>query len=247
MSLTLEPPATERSTRCDPRVEKWACRTPLQWALCLIAGLLFVKTLVLILAEYHFYFPPDFDAVFLLGREHSFHGLYRLAFYAHILASPVALVSGALLMMSGWGEWAWFPHRRVGQLQISLILLLVCPSGLVMATQAMSGPMAGGGFSCLALGTGVSAAASWYFAARGQWMRHRRWTVRCFLLLCAPLVFRVLGGVFMVLEIETPTAYTMNAWVCWLVPLGILEFVSSGVGSTLRTKGSICWGRGTVP
>ncbi|MDA8743964.1 hypothetical protein N9N28_04950 [Rubripirellula amarantea] len=42
-----------------------------------------------------------FSSAFLTGRESTFYGLYELAFYAHIISSPVALVLAGGLVVSG--------------------------------------------------------------------------------------------------------------------------------------------------
>jgi len=44
----------------------------LKWA----AVLLIVKVLLSILSNYPDYFPPNFQAVFLIGRENNFYGTY---------------------------------------------------------------------------------------------------------------------------------------------------------------------------
>ena len=66
------------------------------WATFALSG----KILASILTEYVNYFPPDFNAEFLLGRGSYFFGSYALAFYAHIIISPVALILGCLLYTS---------------------------------------------------------------------------------------------------------------------------------------------------
>ena len=60
----------------------------------LAAGLLFAKVLLEILYEYRWYFPANFEAAFLIGRQDSFVGLYRAAFYAHVISGPLAILLG---------------------------------------------------------------------------------------------------------------------------------------------------------
>ena len=51
-----------------------------------------VKVFVLLLADYRWYFPPDFEnSPFLAGRRFSFDGLQRVAFYTHLVAGPISL------------------------------------------------------------------------------------------------------------------------------------------------------------
>lgn len=64
-------------------------------------ALLLFKVFVFILIEYPRYFPPDFESNYLAGRRYSFVGEFRIAFYVHILSSPIALMMGLGLMLSG--------------------------------------------------------------------------------------------------------------------------------------------------
>ena len=61
----------------------------------LLLVLLGLKVLLTILWEYRLYFPADFDATFLIGREKFFYGIYCWAFYAHIVTVPIAIVLGS--------------------------------------------------------------------------------------------------------------------------------------------------------
>src|SRR5437667_6320144 len=66
--------------------------------LCWLAVLLILRVLAAILANYLDYFPPNFDSLFLQGREATFTGAYRPAFYIHIFSGPVVLFNGLILM-----------------------------------------------------------------------------------------------------------------------------------------------------
>src|SRR5688500_7254703 len=49
-----------------------------------VAALLVLKVTLSVVIGYSEYFPPDFDAQFLLGRESYFWGAYSWAFYTHL-------------------------------------------------------------------------------------------------------------------------------------------------------------------
>lgn len=186
-------------------------------------GILLVKVLLEVLSEYRWYFPANFDAAFLTGRRESFVGVYRAAFYTHILSGPVAVVLGALLMLSGWLARSPFLHRRMGQIQIVLIFAAVVPSGLVMSSQALAGPIAGAGFAALSLATAGTAAVTLWSAIAGRFALHQKWAGRCFVLLCSPLLLRLVAGAAIVLESESEWMYRLNAWLSWIVPLALYE------------------------
>lgn len=192
-------------------------------AVCL-AVMLFFKVLFSILSEYRWYFPANFDASrFLIGREPIFHGLYRVAFYTHIIVSPVAIALGLFLVSSGGRSRFGKLHRGLGRVQILLVVLFVAPSGLVMSTQAFSGPIAAWGFAVLAILTAATAWLTMYYACVRQFARHRQWAVRGFVLLCSPLLLRLIAGAGTVLEVEWSLYGPLNAWLSWLVPLMVLE------------------------
>jgi hypothetical protein len=155
----------------------------LQLALCLLGA----RVLLAILVSYGDYFPPDFTSDFLQGRELHFQGLYRGAFYLHLISGPAALLLGSLLLSQQLR--LRFPrlHPVLGRLQIAVILLGVTPSGLWMAGYAKSGMIAGWGFGVLAVATGGCAALGWKAAMARQFDAHRRWMVRCFVLLCSAM------------------------------------------------------------
>ena len=126
--------------------------------LVFLAFALIVKTIAKTALDYQNYFPPDFATDFLRGRERHFWGVYRWAFYTHILSGPVALLLGLILIVERSRPRfpAW--HRRLGWLQVACVLLLVTPSGLWMAYYAAAGPVAAVSLATLAIATAICVA-----------------------------------------------------------------------------------------
>jgi hypothetical protein len=183
-----------------------------------------LKVLLGILVEYRWYFPPNFrESAFLTGREATFTAVYATAFYVHILVGPLTVLLGTFLLWNrGAGRWrAW--HRWGGRVQMAFIFVALVPSGLVMATQALAGPIAGWGFALLSVATAITAALALWRVMRGQILLHQQWAFRCYLLLVSPLLFRLVAGVFIVTQSESELAYRLNAWLSWLVPLAVYE------------------------
>ena len=186
-----------------------------------------LRLFVQILREYRWYFPgPNFaQSDFLIGRESRFDVVYSAAFYAHIVASPIALLLGAFLVFAGSRAKYRNAHRLMGRFQIALVLLAVVPSGLVMAGSAYTGPIAGLGFAFQAIAVGGCAVASVFYAIKGKISVHQAWATRCFVLLCSPLLLRLISGVAVTLDLENHDwVYQANAWFSWVVPLACLEF-----------------------
>src|SRR5688572_7147375 len=117
------------------------------------AALLILKVTLSVVFGYCEYFPPDFDAQFLLGRESYFWGAYSWAFYTHLIAGPASLLFGTILISERFRGWAPSWHRRLGRLHVACVLLLVAPTGLWMARYAATGAVAAAGLGSLAIAT----------------------------------------------------------------------------------------------
>lgn len=207
--------------RNDRTVRRAACLAMIQWA-CVILSL---KFFLMILYQYRWYFPPDFDlSPFLSGRRYTFGGSYAFAFYLHLATSPIALALGTFLLASG-GRSRWRRiHRIAGKLQLVIVLLGVVPSGLMMSQQAYAGWISEYGFICQSLLTAVTLVLAAAHAARGRIDPHRRWATRCYLLLWSPLLLRAIAGITIVTGTESEWSYRFNAWLSWLAPLVLHEF-----------------------
>ncbi len=194
------------------------------WILLL---LLFARVMCLIVYEYHRYFPPDFTDGFLVDREPFFWGLYSAAFYLHITVGPFVLLIAVFLMLSGqdvkflkrFAHW----HRPLGKIQFALIVFLLMPSGIVMSTQANTGNVAGLAFFLLSVGVGFTIIAAAWFARQRDFMTHRLWAMRCFLMLCSPILLRLMQGAAISLNLDSQVTYPFSAWISWTLPLAVFE------------------------
>jgi len=186
--------------------------------------LVIFKVTLSVVVGYRRYAPPDFDSDFLLGRESYFYGPYATAFYAHLLAGPLTLLVGTVLISERfrrrWPRW----HRALGKLQIACVLLVLVPSGLWMARYAATGAVAGAGLALLAIATATCAVLGWRAAVARRFDQHRRWMWRTYLLLCSAVVIRLIGGVATVLKVDALWLYPLSVWASWLVPLLLYEY-----------------------
>jgi hypothetical protein len=204
---------------------RWIRSLTLGRSVAYAAAALVVKVTLSIVLGYRDYLPPNFRADFLLGRESYFFGAYRWAFYAHIVAGPVALLAGLLLVSERFRVRRPAVHRWLGKWQIPLVTLVVAPSGAWMAWYAQSGGVAGLGFFLLAVATAGCAVMGWLAAAGRRFEEHRRWMWRCFLLLCSAVVVRLVGGLATVTGGDAEWVYPLTAWVSWLGLLAAFELV----------------------
>jgi hypothetical protein len=213
--------------------------TSMRVLVILVAVLIWKVTLSIVL-EYRNYVPPNFESDFLRGRESHFWGAYSWAFYLHLISGPPSLILGTVLVSERLRRRSLAWHRRLGRLQVALVLLLVAPSGLWMAFYAATGAVAGVGLGLLAVATASCAWFGWRAAVARRFGDHRRWMWRTFVLLCSAVVLRMIGGLATVLELDADWLYPLSTWACWLVPLLVLEIssrsVSQGRNFTLPSR-----------
>jgi uncharacterized membrane protein len=191
-----------------------------------LAVLLILRVLVAILANYPDYFPPNFDALFLQGREATFRGAYRPAFYIHIFSGPIVLFNG-LILLSGYVRRHYGGlHRFLGRVQVAVLLLLVLPTCMVMSRHAFGGWPAGLSFLLLSAATGICAIVGVIHARRRNYHRHRRWMLRCYVLICSAVALRLISGTAGLVGVPSAEgAYIVAAWCSWLIPLAACEIV----------------------
>ena len=191
--------------------------------LSFLVSLLIIKVTISIVLNYREYFPANFESSFLQGRRAYFFGWYQWVFYTHILSGPVALGLGVLLVNEQFRRKYPLWHRRLGRIQAVCTLFLVAPSGLGMAYHAETGTVAAIGFGTLSVLTGICVAMGWRTAVQRRFQDHRRWMLRCFLLLCSAVVLRLIAGLSDVTNFGGDWMYPLTGWISWLIPLAVLE------------------------
>lgn len=191
-----------------------------------LAALLILRVLVAILSNYPDYFPPNFDSLFLLGRKSTFTGAYRPTFYIHIFSGPVVLFNGLILLSEYVRRNYGGVHRVLGRVQVGVLLLFVLPTSVVMSRHAFGGWPAGLSFLLLSVLTGFCAIVGVVHARRHRYQSHRRWMLRCYVLICSAVALRLISGTAGLIGVPSPEeAYIAAAWCSWLLPLAALEIV----------------------
>ena len=194
--------------------------TVLRW----LAVVLILRVLATILANYPDYFPPNFDSLFLEGREATFAGAHQVAFYVHIAAAPIVLVNGLILLSPSVLRRSRGLHRWLGRVQVGVLLAFVLPSSVVMSRHAFGGWPAGLSFLTLSLATAGCAIAGVVHVWNRRFEKHRRWMIRCYVLVCSAVVLRLVSGAAGVIGVADPeVAYAIAAWASWLMPLAVYE------------------------
>ncbi len=206
--------------------------TALRW----LTAVLILRVLVAILANYPDYFPPDFDSLFLQGREATFTGAYVPAFYVHIFTGPVVLLNGLVLMSESVRRRYGGLHRILGRVQVSVLLVFVLPTSVLMSRHAFAGWPAGLSFVVLSAATAGCAIAGVASARRRRYNSHRRWMLRCYVLICSAVALRLVSGAAGLVGVSSPErAYVVAAWCSWLLPLAACE-VAERYGHAFRQR-----------
>jgi uncharacterized membrane protein len=189
-----------------------------------LAVVLILRVLVTIVANYPDYFPPNFESLFLQGREATFTGAYRPAFYVHIFSGPVVLFNGLILLSESVRRRHGRLHRWLGRVQVFVLLVLVLPSSVVMSRHAFAGWPAALSFLLLSAATAGCALAGVLHARRHRYDQHRRWMLRCYVLICSAVALRLITGAAGLIGVPSPEgAYIVAAWTSWLLPLAVYE------------------------
>ena len=191
------------------------CRTLFRLSLTLLA----LKVILVTFISYRDYMPPNFNSDFLAGRQSYFWKGYHWPFYAHIVAGPVTLLLGLVLLSQSvrrrWPAW----HRRLGRIQAVLVLIVVAPSGLMMSMRAAFGSIAAVGFATLSIALTVTVSMGWKAAMDRKFDTHQQWMLRCYALLFSAVVIRLNGGIGAIFGIDADWYYIQTAWTSWIIPL----------------------------
>ena len=81
-------------------------------------------------------------------------------------------------------------------------------------------------FLLLSAATAGCVVAGVVHARRRRYDRHRRWMLRCYVLICSAVALRLISGTAGLIGVQAPEhAYIIAAWSSWLFPLAACEIV----------------------
>ncbi len=147
----------------------------------------------------------------------------NLTLIAHIASSPIALIIGAIQFFPKKRAARPILHRWLGRIY-GLAILVGGISGLMLAYNALGGPIAGWGFGLLAvIWMGVTGNAVRLAMAR-NFVEHRKWMIRSFALTFAAVTLRLYLVGFTVAGFEYGAASIYIAWMCWMPNLIFAEW-----------------------
>lgn len=206
-------PSASRSRQYSPTLQ-------VLWRILQAAGVALVcKIFIELLIEYRNYFPANLESDFLILRADDFRGLYRVAFYVHIITAPLVFIAMTLQLSEWFLRNYKKMHRIIGRCCMMVGIFCVVPSSMYMAHFTFAGWVSTVGFYGGSIGLGVSLAAAWQNALSRNFRRHRIWNVRAYLFMLSAVVLRVIGGITERLDLPQIPMYQFAAWSSWLLPL----------------------------
>ena len=138
-----------------------------------------------------------------------------LILVAHASLAGIALASGPWQFIAPWRYKGRRPHRWIGRVYV-IACLLGGLAGAALAWGTTSGPVARFGFLGLALAWLVSTALGWRHARQRNFVEHRRWMIRSFVLTFAAVTLRIYLPIAAVAGLDFAVAYPAIAWLCWV-------------------------------
>ena len=148
--------------------------------------------------------------------------LHRLALTLHASFAAAALLIGPFEIVESFrSRWPHL-HRRLGWMYVAAVAIAGL-AGILLAPHANFGPIAGLGFLTLALAWLSSTGMALKLVIQGRYTGHRRWMLRSYALTAAAITLRVLLPAAEVMRLPPGPSYRANAWLCWLVNLGLVE------------------------
>ena len=183
------------------------------------------------------YFDPNSVAPFVIEKlPVRFERLWRLSLKVHVAAALVTFPA-CIALMTRWVQRRRPLHRNLGRVTGILVLLLLVPSGLVLATEAKGGLWVSLGFVLsglivfCAMVQGIREARRSRLAAHARMMRHVFAQMSVAVTSRSLLVLLELGGV------EPNLAYVVALWVPVLGSALVAEGLSGRLSlSSLRSS-----------
>jgi uncharacterized membrane protein len=143
----------------------------------------------------------------------------------HIAGGMVALLVGPLQLARRLRTRHVRVHRALGVVYVSVVLVAAA-AGLVLATTAHGGPVAGLGFAGLAVAWVSTTALAVQAVLRRRFQEHRRWMIRSFSLTFAAVTLRLYLGLVGVLGLDYDTSYVVIAWLSWVPNLALAVWLT---------------------
>ncbi len=176
------------------------------------------------------YIPINFDVAFLRLKQNEIARVhYQYAFFFHVYASFVVLITG-ISQFSDYlrARYKTF-HRMLGKMYVVLVLLVASPSGLIMAFYANGGISSQLSFTIMAVLWFFFTYKAYQYARNRKWTLHKKFMLRSYALTLSAISLRLFKWIIVSTVAWPPMdTYRFVAWAGWMVNLLVIEiyFVS---------------------
>jgi uncharacterized membrane protein len=166
------------------------------------------------------------DAIgYLSLNQQSYTDYYwprRYGILIHVCAGMLVLSAGLIQVYLGLTGRTNRVHRWLGRLYMSGVLIAVSAS-LYLVTQIPVSMYSVGLFG-LAIAWITTTSAGYWAATHGRIAEHRVWMIRSYVVTFGFVSLRTMQNVMMATRLaDEETSVTIAAWLCWIIPLGLVE------------------------
>jgi len=204
----------------------------LPWVRATVRSVVMLLAILVALFSYRYLFdlPPVPPTIAGNGARRPW-----LAIHAGFAATAL-LIGG--LQFSGAVRRRWpGAHRAVGR-TYALCCLLGAGAGLVLATGARAGPVAGMGFGALAVVWALATGLGWHHARHRRFAAHRRWMIRSWALTLSAVTLRLYLPAAELMGLPEMPAYRAIAFLCWIPNLLAAEVMLRYGAGPARARSS---------
>ena len=139
--------------------------------------------------------------------------LWNLAFYIHLPAGVICLLSPFFLFAKRYFRRHHQWHEIIGKLYTWITILLVCPTGMYLAAYAKGGIITQAGFMVQGILLGVFTYHGYQAGLRKNKTEHVRNMIRSYAVATVVLSFRVLHILFFLLSVPYKDNYAISQWL----------------------------------
>jgi uncharacterized membrane protein len=149
----------------------------------------------------------------------------RFGLWAHLAGGAVAVVIGPIQLWLGATGRRGGLHRTLGKVYLGSVAI-GCLAGYYLAAMALpTNWVYGSGLLGLAVAWTVTTGMAYLAIRRRQIEQHREWMIRSCVVTFSFVFFRVFIDVVHAFGLKSATdeEYKIAAWLCWAVPLLLVE------------------------
>jgi uncharacterized membrane protein len=173
------------------------------------------------------YIPIRYDVAFLnIKQEEIRLTYYKLAFFSHVYTSILVISLGLTQFSKTIRSRFSFVHKLSGKVYVILILLVACPSGLVMAYHANGGLISQTSFTILSILWFTFTLKAYTAIKKGEFQKHKNFMIRSYALTLSAVSLRLFKyGIVSIFELPPMDTYQIVSVLGWVVNLGIAELI----------------------